>query len=137
YHLPPTAHATFVGRDFVVATFCPRRAEEDPEAMRLPYFHRNVDFDELVFYHRGEFFSRGGLGEGCMTYHPHGLFHGPQPGAFERNERRGPGGWHNEIAVNIDARNPLTLTPAADAAEVPGYDRSWARPTEVAAGSPG
>lgn len=125
YHLPPSAHTTFVGRDFVLATFCPRPVEEDPEALRLPYYHRNVDFDELVFYHRGRFFSRGGMAEGCLTYHPHGLFHGPHPGAAERDAARGPGGWHHEIAVNVDARNPLELTPAASTAEMVDYHRSW------------
>ncbi len=59
--------------------------EEDPEALRLPFFHRNVDYDEVIFYHRGEFFSRAGIDEGMLTWHPFGLHHGPQPGARARD----------------------------------------------------
>ena len=77
---------------FVVCTFAPRPMEEDPDALRLPFFHRNVDYDEVIFYHRGEFFSRAGIGEGMMTFHPIGLHHGPQPAARERDAgRRGRG----------------------------------------------
>ena len=36
YHLPPSAHTTWVADGFVVCTFAPRPMEEDPEALRLP-----------------------------------------------------------------------------------------------------
>lgn len=125
YHLPPSAHTTFVGSNFVVATFAPRPLESDPDVLRLPFYHRNIDFDEVIFYHRGEFFSRAGITEGMLTFHPTGIHHGPQPKAVERSEARGPGGFADEIAVNIDARRPLHLTPAGEAISVSGYDQSW------------
>lgn len=125
YHLPPSAHTTFVGTNFVVATFAPRPLEEDPSVLRIPFYHRNIDYDEVIFYHRGQFFSRAGIAEGMLTYHPHGIFHGPQPQAVERSREKGPGGRTDEVAVNIDARRPLSVTRAGLALDVEGYDRSW------------
>lgn len=125
YHVPPSAHTTFVGDAFVVATFAPRPLETDPAVLRVPFYHRNIDYDEVIFYHRGEFFSRAGITEGMLTFHPSGIHHGPQPKAVERSRERGPGGEANEVAVNIDARRPLTLTPAGASIDVERYDRSW------------
>jgi len=125
YHLPPSAHTTFVGAGFVVATFAPRPLESDPDVLRLPFYHRNIDVDEVIFYHRGEFFSRAGIGEGMMTFHPAGIHHGPQPKAVERSRQRGPGGFADEVAVNVDARRPLTLTAAGEKLDLAGYAESW------------
>ena len=130
YHLPPSAHTTFVADGFVVCTFAPRPLEEDPEALRLPFFHRNIDYDEVIFYHRGEFFSRAGIDEGMLTWHPYGLHHGPQPGARERDAAaaaRGNGARRmaDEVAVMIDARHALHPTEAAAEVDVPGYVDSW------------
>jgi homogentisate 1,2-dioxygenase len=130
YHLPPSAHSTFVADGFVVCTFAPRPLEEDPEALRLPFFHRNVDYDEVIFYHRGEFFSRAGIAEGMLTWHPFGLHHGPQPGARARDAvaAADPAAGRrmaDEVAVMIDARHPLVPGEAAKDLDVDGYVRSW------------
>lgn len=125
YHVPPSAHTTFVGTNFVVATFAPRPLETDPAVLRVPFYHRNIDYDEVIFYHRGEFFSRAGITEGMLTFHPAGIHHGPQPKAVERSAARGPGGHADEAAVNIDARRPLRLTAAGASIDVERYDRSW------------
>jgi homogentisate 1,2-dioxygenase len=130
YHLPPSVHTTFVADGFVVCTFAPRPMEEDPEAIRLPFFHRNIDYDEVILYHRGEFFSRAGLGEGAITWHPFGLHHGPQPAARARDaeaaassggERR----YADEVAVMIDTRHPLVPGEAAKDLDIEGYALSW------------
>jgi homogentisate 1,2-dioxygenase len=102
--------------------------EQDPAVLRVPFYHRNIDYDEVIFYHRGEFFSRAGITEGMLTFHPQGVHHGPQPSAVERSRQRGPGGYADEVAINIDARRPLHLSPIAQAIAVPGYDRSWMTP---------
>jgi homogentisate 1,2-dioxygenase len=130
YHLPPSAHTTFVAPGFVVCTFVPRPMEEDPDALRLPFFHRNVDYDEVIFYHRGQFFSRAGIGEGMVTFHPTGLHHGPQPAARERDANAAANGdgarrYADEVAVMIDARHALSPGPEATSVEVPGYVDSW------------
>jgi homogentisate 1,2-dioxygenase len=53
YHLPPSAHTTFVANRFVICTFVPRPFETDPGAIKVPFFHNNDDYDEVIFYHRG------------------------------------------------------------------------------------
>ena len=117
-----------MGPGFVVATFAPRPLETDPAVLRVPFYHRNIDVDEVIFYHRGEFFSRAGIEEGMLTFHPAGIHHGPQPQAVERSRAAGPGGRADEVAVNIDARRPLRLTAAGEAISDPDYVRSWRQP---------
>lgn len=123
YHLPPTAHATFVAGGVVICTFLPRPLETgDPLALRVPFFHANVDYDEVLFYHRGSFFSRAGVGPGMVTFHPAGIHHGPQPGAVKAaatKERT------DEVAVMIDSRAPLRPTGAATSVEHVDYWKSW------------
>ncbi len=49
----------------------------------MPFFHNNDDYDEVIFYHAGEFFSRDNIHPGMVTYHPSGFTHGPHPKALE------------------------------------------------------
>ena len=70
YHLPPSAHTTFVADRFVVCTFVPRPFETDPGAIKVPFFHNNDDYDEVIFYHAGDFFSRDNIHPGMVTLHP-------------------------------------------------------------------
>ncbi|TAK29417.1 MAG: homogentisate 1,2-dioxygenase [Myxococcaceae bacterium] len=123
YHLPPSAHSTFVMRDAVICTFLPRPLENgDPRAMKVPFFHANIDFDEVIFYHRGQFFSREGITAGMLTLHPQGIHHGPQPRAVGRAAEV----THtDEIAVMLDTRNPLRVCTAAERVESPDYWKSW------------
>ncbi len=60
-HLPPSAHTTFVAPNFVVCSFVPRPLESDGDALRVPFYHQNIDYDEILFYHNGDFFSRQNL----------------------------------------------------------------------------
>lgn len=123
YHLPPSAHTTFLMRNAVVCSFLPRPLENgDPAALKVPFFHSNIDFDEVLFYHAGEFFSRPGMAPGLLTFHPQGIQHGPQPGAAERAGRATR---TEEVAVMLDTRNPLHPTPFAAATELTDYWRSW------------
>jgi homogentisate 1,2-dioxygenase len=53
YHLPPSAHATFVADGVSSAPSSPRPLENgDPRALKVPFFHSNIDYDEVLFYHR-------------------------------------------------------------------------------------
>ena len=126
YHLPPSAHSTFVMQNAVICTFLPRPLETgDPKAMKVPFFHSNIDFDEVLFYHRGQFFSRAGIGPGMLTFHPQGIHHGPQPGAVDR---AGPLARTEEVAVMLDTRRPLRVAPPAEAFALPDYVNSWKQP---------
>jgi homogentisate 1,2-dioxygenase len=124
YHLPPSAHTTFVGPRFVVCTFVPRPLESDPGALKVPFFHSNDDFDEVIFYHRGNFFSRDNIHPGMMTFHPGGFTHGPHPKALKAG-LAGAKKETDEVAVMLDARDPLSVDAAAAAVEWTGYVDSW------------
>ena len=108
YHLPPSAHTTFLAERFVVCSFVPRPFESDPGALKVPFFHSNDDYDEVIFYHRGDFFSRDDIGPGMITFHPCGFTHGPHPkalrGMLEQKERG-----TNEYAVMVDTRDALEV----------------------------
>ncbi len=124
FHLPPSAHTTFVANRFVVATFAPRPFETDPGAIKVPFFHNNDDYDEVIFYHAGDFFSRDNIRPGMMTVHPCGFTHGPHPKALESMlVQKKPS--TDEYAVMIDARDALDIGPAAQAVEWDGYAESW------------
>ncbi len=127
YHLPPSAHTTFVGEGFVVCTFVPRPFETDPGALKVPFFHNNDDYDEVIFYHRGDFFSRDNIDAGMVTFHPCGFTHGPHPRALA-NRYEQPKPMTDEYAVMVDARDPLEVGEGARKVEDPDYARSWQSP---------
>ena len=124
YHLPPSAHTTFLADRFVVCTFAPRPFETDPGALKVPFFHNNDDYDEVLFYHAGDFFSRDGIDAGMMTFHPSGFTHGPHPKAL-KNMLSQPKPATDEYAVMIDTRDPLEVGEAAGAVENTAYVDSW------------
>jgi homogentisate 1,2-dioxygenase len=121
-HLPPSIHSTFVARDFIVCTFLPRPLESDADALKVPFFHQNIDYDEVIFYHDGDFFSRDNLHAGMMSFHPAGFPHGPHPKAFKS---AGNKTHTNEYAVMVDSRWPLQMDPAVEAVELKQYWQSW------------
>jgi homogentisate 1,2-dioxygenase len=125
YHLPPSAHSTFVMNNAVICTFLPRPLENgDPRAMKVPFYHSNIDFDEVIFYHSGEFFSREGIGPGMVTFHPQGIHHGPQSKAVARAAAATR---TEEVAVMIDTKNVLEPVGAASTVEINDYWKSWSK----------
>jgi homogentisate 1,2-dioxygenase len=124
YHLPPSAHTTFVAHRFVICTFTPRPFESDEGALKVPFFHNNDDYDEVLFYHAGNFFSRDNIHPGMMTHHPCGFTHGPHPkamnNAFEPKKDK-----TEEVAVMLDTRDALDVTAEAEKIEWTGYVDSW------------
>ncbi len=124
YHLPPSVHTTFASDRFVVCTFAPRPFETDPGALKVPFFHNNDDFDEVLFYHAGDFFSRDNIDAGTLTFHPSGFTHGPHPKAL-KNMLVQPRAATDEYAVMIDTRDPLDVGEGAAAVENPAYVDSW------------
>lgn len=124
YHLPPSAHTTFVGEGFVVCTFVPRPFETGEKAIKVPFFHSNDDFDEVLFYHQGNFFSRDNIDAGMLTYHPSGFPHGPHPKAL-KNMLVQDSKTTDEVAVMIDTRQPLNVCDDAKNVENKDYVNSW------------
>ncbi len=125
YHLPPSAHTTFVAKNFVICSFLPRPLESnESKALKVPFYHSNIDYDEVLFYHSGDFFSRSGVGPGMMTLHPQGIHHGPQEAAIKRSVDVH---YTNEVAVMIDTRNPLEICHEASPFELKDYWQSWSQ----------
>jgi homogentisate 1,2-dioxygenase len=122
-HLAPSVHTTWTAGGFVVCSFVPRPLEEAPEAVRVPFYHRNIDYDEVIFYHDGDFFSRHGITPGMLTWHPAGIHHGPHPQAVaaSRSKTR-----TNEVAVMVDTQRPLyPVSEALPGLEWQAYVDSW------------
>ncbi|MGI9209728.1 MAG: homogentisate 1,2-dioxygenase domain-containing protein, partial [Rhodococcus sp. (in: high G+C Gram-positive bacteria)] len=123
---PPPTHQAFEGNNFVICNFVPRRVDYHPLAIPVPYYHSNVDSDEVMFYCGGDYEARkgSGIGQGSVSVHPGGHAHGPQPGAYERSIGVG---YFDELAVMVDTFRPLELGEGALACEDPSYARSWTR----------
>jgi homogentisate 1,2-dioxygenase len=121
-HLPPTIHSTFAGRNALVCSFVPRVADTHPDAIPCPYPHTSVDCDEVIYYVRGNFTSRKGVGPKAVSLHPAGVPHGPHPGAYEGSIGTLS---TDELAVMMDTFAPLRLTQQALALESVGYHDSW------------
>jgi homogentisate 1,2-dioxygenase len=124
YHIPPSVHSTFASDRFVVCTFAPRPFETDPGALKVPFFHNNDDYDEVLFYHAGDFFSRDDIKPGMLTFHPSGFTHGPHPKALKSMLVQSKTAT-DEYAVMIDARDPLDVADPALAVENTRYVESW------------
>jgi len=124
YHLPPSAHTTFVAKRFVVCTFAPRPIESDKGALKVPFFHNNDDYDEVLFYHKGNFFSRDNVKSGMISLHPSGFSHGPHPKAL-RKSMENPIEFTDEVAVMIDTRDELHCDKVLDTVEWKDYVHSW------------
>lgn len=123
YHIPPSGHTTFVAKNFVVCSFVERPLEETKhKVLKVPFYHANIDYDEVLFYHKGDFFSRDNIEKGSITFHPQGIHHGPHPKAFEKaNDKT----YTDEYAVMIDTRYPLLPTEEFDRLEIKDYWKSW------------
>ncbi|MEH7352094.1 homogentisate 1,2-dioxygenase [Neobacillus drentensis] len=121
-HQPPPVHQTFEGNNFVVCSFVPRLYDYHPESIPAPYYHSNVNSDELLYYVEGNFMSRKGVQEGSITLHPGGIPHGPHPGKTEASIGKKE---TLELAVMIDTFHPLNIVKSAQNIEDPAYMYSW------------
>ena len=110
-HQPPPVHQVFEGHNFVVCNFCPRKVDYHPQSIPVPYYHSNVDSDEVMFYVGGDYEARKGSGIniGSVSLHPGGYAHGPQPQAVEASIGAE---YFDELAVMVDTFRPLDLGEA-------------------------
>jgi homogentisate 1,2-dioxygenase len=123
-HQPPPVHQVFEGHNFVICNFVPRKVDYHPESIPVPYYHSNVDSDEVMFYCGGDYEARkgSGIGQGSISLHPGGHPHGPQPGAYERSIGVD---YFDELAVMVDTFRPLDLGEGALATDDGVYAYSW------------
>lgn len=121
-HLPPPVHLLYTTGHFVICNFVPRPFDFHEAAIPAPYFHNNVDSDEVLYYLDGDFMSRKGVSAGSLTWHPGGIPHGPQPGRTEASvgvERT------DEYAFMIDTFEPLQPTLKVKDCCDTDYPNSW------------
>jgi homogentisate 1,2-dioxygenase len=132
-HLPPPFQQTFECHGFVICTFAPRYLDHHPNAIKVPYVHSNTEADEVLFYVRGQFGSRRGVGSGSISHHPSGIPHGPHPGTISAsmNATR-----TEELAVMFDTERPLFITPQALKIDDPAYPASWMETSHTTDGEP-
>jgi homogentisate 1,2-dioxygenase len=127
-HQPPPVHQVFEGTNFVICNFVPRKVDYHPLSIPVPYYHSNVDSDEVMFYVAGNYEARkgSGIGPGSISLHPGGHSHGPQPGAYEASigvDR------FDELAVMVDTFRPLEFGEGGTAADDGKYAWSWSSGT--------
>jgi homogentisate 1,2-dioxygenase len=114
-HVPPTAFALFEAPGWVICNFVPRPAEMVRGTARLPYYHRNMDYDEIGFLHDGTMMGAPML-KATFMVHPRGSVHGPGEDARAMAEQHWDAiSYYDLQAVNIDAIRPLTIAPEARA----------------------
>jgi len=125
-HQPPPVHQVFEGSNFVICNFVPRKVDYHPLAVPVPYYHSNVDSDEVMFYVAGDYEARKGSGiaAGSVTLHPGGHSHGPQPSAIEASLGAES---FDELAVMVDTFRPLELGEGGTAVDDGAYAWSWIR----------
>lgn len=116
-HVPPSAFGLFQAEGWVLCNFVPNPMQRDRETTRLPYYHRNMDYDEIGFLHGGSLAGQPMEGTTIM-WHPRGAVHGPGEEARAMADQF----WQeidvNDIqAVNIDAVRPLTMSDEAKRAK--------------------
>jgi homogentisate 1,2-dioxygenase len=123
-HQPPPVHQVFEAHSFVICNFVPRKVDYHPLAVPVPYYHSNVDSDEVMFYVGGDYEARkgSGIGQGSISLHPGGHSHGPQPGAVERSLGAE---FFDELAVMVDTFRPLDLGEGGAAVDDGVYAWSW------------
>ncbi|MBL0386709.1 homogentisate 1,2-dioxygenase [Tumebacillus sp. ITR2] len=121
-HQPPPVHQTFQAHNFVICSFVPRLYDYHPESIPAPYFHSNIESDEVLYYVDGNFMSRKGIEEGSITLHPMGIPHGPHPGTIEASLGKKD---TQELAVMVDTFRPLKIAKQAANVEDPKYMMSW------------
>jgi homogentisate 1,2-dioxygenase len=123
-HQPPPVHQVFEGYNFVICNFVPRKVDYHPLSIAVPYYHSNVDSDEVMFYVAGDYEARSGsgIGPGSISLHPGGHSHGPQPGAVERSLGAEA---FDELAVMVDTFKPLALGEGGAAVDDGEYAWSW------------
>ena len=86
-HLPPTVHLFMQATGVYVMNFLPKPAEGVPGTERTPWYHRNVDYDEIAFFHGGSLYGIP-MPPGLVSHAPQGVHHGAPEKARERARRK-------------------------------------------------
>ena len=110
-HLPPTVHLFMQATGVYVMNFLPKPAEGVAGTERTPWYHRNVDFDEIAFFHGGSLYGIP-MPPGLITHAPQGVHHGAPEKARERARRTFDE--HTRVdwqVIAVDTRKRLVPSP--------------------------
>lgn len=110
-HLPPTVHLVMQATGVLVCNFLPKPAEKVPGTERTPWYHRNVDFDEIAFFHGGSLYGQP-MPPGLISHAPQGVHHGAPERVRERARRKFDE--YDAIewkVIAVDTRQRLTPSP--------------------------
>lgn len=121
---PPTTYQILQGQNFVVCNFVPRPLEYGEGALTVPYYHSNVDADEVMFYHAGETAARKGTGiaNASVSLHPAAYTHGPTRGAYLSSVGASAS---SEMAFMVDTTNTLLVGEGGTTSDDDRYPWSW------------
>ena len=111
-HLPPTVHLFMEATGVYVMNFLPKPAESVAGTERTPWYHRNVDYDEIAFFHGGSLYGIP-MPPGLVSHAPQGVHHGAPEKARERARRKFDD--YDKVdwqVIAIDTRR--RLTPSAE-----------------------
>jgi homogentisate 1,2-dioxygenase len=110
-HLPPMVHLFMEATGVYVCNFLPKPAEGVPGTERTPWYHRNVDFDEIAFFHGGSLYGIP-IPPGLISHAPQGVHHGAPEKARERARRKFDD--YSRVdwkVIAVDTRQRLTPSP--------------------------
>ena len=123
-HIMPSAYAIFATPGFVVGNFVPRPVEGATDVEPYPPYHRNVDYDEFTFYHKGTALGLPVV-PASMSLIPRGLHHGlPADLKDEVLKNLKPGDHVDHEFITVDTKRLLTATPEAEATKRVGQSFS-------------
>ncbi len=116
-HLPPSMHVFLTAPGVNIINLLPRPFETAAGVERLPFYHRNADYDEVALIHGGTMLGKP-MVTGLITHEPQGIHHGLN----ERLHRRSREEWaeHTRIGweiIMVETSRPLRLDPAIGAGE--------------------
>ena len=138
-HQPPPVHQVFEGWNFVICNFVPRKVDYHPLSIPVPYYHSNVDSDEIMFYVDGDYEARKGSGIGQRLDLGAPRRSRPRPAArrgrgLHRHAllRRARPSWSTPSARSSSARPDAPSTTGS----TPGRGAGAGAPTPAAATTP-
>ena len=110
-HIPPTMAVFMCTETVNIINLLPRPLERKPGTERVPWYHRNADYDEVHLMHGGR--KQGtSLQTGRIDHDPQGINHG----VSEDDRQTSRNEWDSVdytdwSIIMIEAKNPVRLDP--------------------------
>jgi homogentisate 1,2-dioxygenase len=123
-HIMPSAYGIFATSSFLVGNMVPRPFEAAPDSEPTPPYHRNMDYDELVFWHKGTALGLP-MTPASISLTPRGVHHGLPAAVVDQIRKNVKRGDLTDMEFPfVDTLRPLVITPEAQAKEREGESYS-------------